>query len=59
MTSQTIWACVNDIESLQYKAALAITGVISGWSKEKLYQELSLEHLFKYNNMVKETLFFL
>ena len=33
------------IESLQYNAALAITGAIKGSSKEKLYQELGLESL--------------
>ena len=33
------------LESVQYKAALAITGVIQGSSREKLYQELGLESL--------------
>ena len=33
------------IESLQYNAALAITGDIKGSSKEKLYQELRFESL--------------
>ena len=33
------------LESLQYNAALAITGAIRGSSKEKLYQELGLESL--------------
>ena len=33
------------IESIQYNAALAITGAIRGSSKEKLYQELGLEYL--------------
>ena len=33
------------IESVQYKVALAITGAIQGSSREKLYQELGLEHL--------------
>ena len=32
-------------ESLQYNAALAITGAIKGSSKEKLYQELGFESL--------------
>ena len=36
------------IESLQYKAALAITGVISGTLKEKFYQKLGLEPLQNY-----------
>ena len=36
---------VNKIESIQYNAALAITGAIRGTSKEKLYQELGLEYL--------------
>ena len=35
------------LESLQYNAALAITGVIRGTSKEKLYNELGLESLQK------------
>ena len=33
------------IESVQYNAALAITGVIHGTSREKLYQELDFESL--------------
>ena len=33
----------NKIESLQYNAALAITGAIRGSSKEKLFQELGFE----------------
>ena len=35
----------NKIEICQNKAALAITGVIRGSSKEGLYQELGFEHL--------------
>ena len=34
----------NRTESVQYKAALAITGAIQGSSRKKLYQELGLEH---------------
>ena len=33
------------LESLQYNAALAITGTIRGNSKEKLYNELGMESL--------------
>ena len=33
------------IESVQYKAALAITGAIQGTSREKIYHELGLESL--------------
>ena len=33
------------IESVQYNAALAITGAIKGFSRERLYQELGLESL--------------
>ena len=33
------------IESVQYNAALAITGAIQGTSREKLYKELGLETL--------------
>ena len=32
-------------ESIQYNAALAITGAIRGFSMEKIYQELGLESL--------------
>ena len=35
------------IESVQYNAALAITGAIKGSSCEKLYQELGLEYLYQ------------
>ena len=31
------------LESIQYNAALALTGAIRGSSREKLYQELGLE----------------
>ena len=33
------------LESVQYKAALAITGAIQGTSRDKVYQELGLETL--------------
>ena len=33
------------IESIQYNAAIAITGAIRGTSSEKLFQELGLESL--------------
>ena len=35
----------NKVESVQYNAALTITGAIRGSSREKLYQELGLESL--------------
>ena len=35
----------NKLESVQYNAALTITGAIRGSSREKLYQELGLESL--------------
>ena len=35
----------NKLESVQYKAALAITGAIRGSSREKLCQELELGSL--------------
>ena len=35
----------NKLETVQYNAALAITGAIKGTSHEKLYQELGLEYL--------------
>ena len=36
---------VNNIESIQYHASLAITGGIIGTSMERIYQELELERL--------------
>ena len=35
----------QNIESIQYNAALAITGAVRGTSREKLYQELGFESL--------------
>ena len=42
----------NKIDSVQYNAALAITGAIRGTSKEKLYQELGFESL-KYRRWLR------
>ena len=36
---------IDTIESIQYNAALTITGAIKGTSKEKLFNELGLEYL--------------
>ena len=36
------------MESVQYNAALAVTGAIRGSSREKLYQELGLESLHQW-----------
>ena len=47
----------NRIESVQYKAALAITGAIQGSSRKKLYQELGLEHLHQRRWMRRLCLF--
>ena len=38
---------LGKLESIQYNAALAITGAIKGTSKERLYEELGLESLEK------------
>ena len=38
---------VSKLESVQYNACLAITGAIRGTSKERIYDELGLEHLSK------------
>ena len=38
---------VNKLESIQYNAALAITGAIKGTSKERLFGELGFESLSK------------
>ena len=37
----------NKIEKVQYKECLAITGVIQGTSREKLYEELGLHSLIE------------
>ena len=36
---------INKVESVQYNAALAITGAIKGTSKERIYRELEFESL--------------
>ena len=46
------------IESLQYNAALAITGAIRGTPREKIYQELGLESLQQRRWYRKLCLFF-
>ena len=48
----------NQIESVQYKAVLAITGAIQGSSRKKLYQELGLEHLHQRRWMKRLCLFY-
>ena len=45
MTKLTMILFIKKLESIQYDAALAITGAIRGTSSEKLYQELGLESL--------------
>ena len=45
------------LESIQYNAALAITGAIRGSSREKLYEELGLESL-KQRRWFRKLLFF-
>ena len=46
------------IESIQYNAALAITGAIKGTSKDKIYQELGLEKLSDRRWLSRLSLFF-
>ena len=41
----TLSSLANKVESVQYNAAVAITGAMRGTSKEKLYQELGFESL--------------
>ena len=45
MTNHGMIPLPNHFESVQYNAALAITGCIRGTSREKLYNELGLESL--------------
>ena len=49
---------VKRIESIQYNAALAITGAIRGSSTEKLYHELGLEYLSSRRWLRRLSLFF-
>ena len=48
----------DKIESIQYNAALAITGAIRGTSKDKLYKELGLEYLSTRRWIKKLSLFY-
>ena len=48
----------NKLETVQYNAALAITGAIKGTSREKLYQELGLEYLQQSRLMRRLCLFY-
>ena len=48
----------NKIESVQYNAALAITGPIKSTSRERLYQELGLESLCDRQWYRRLTMFF-
>ena len=45
MTNLKMNRFCEKLESVPYKAALAITGAIQGTSREKIYQELRLEPL--------------
>ena len=48
----------NKLETVQYNAALAITGAVKGTSREKLYQELGLEYLQQRRWMRRFCLFY-
>ena len=48
----------NKIESIQYNAALAITGCIRGTSREKIYNELGLTSLYDRRRFHRLTLFY-
>ena len=48
----------DKLETVQYNAALAITGAIKDISREKLYQELGLEYLKQRRWMRRLCLFY-
>ena len=48
----------NKLETVQYNAALAITGGIKGTSREKLYQEFGLEYLQQRREMRRLSIFY-
>ena len=43
MTNLKMNSFYEKLESIQYKAALAITGAMQGTSRDKIYQELGLQ----------------
>ena len=45
MTNPQNESFCEKLESMHYKAALAIAGAIQGISRDKIYQELGLESL--------------
>ena len=47
----------NKLETVQYNAALAITGAIKGTSREKLHQESGFEYLQQRRRMRRLCLF--
>ena len=54
----TIYKLFAKIESIQYNAAIAITGAIRSTASEKLYQELRLESLRSREWLRKPCLFY-
>ena len=52
------FSIINRIESIQYNAALAITGAIRGSSRDKIYNELGLEPLYSRRKFRKLCVFF-
>ena len=50
MTNLKMNLFCEKIESVQYKAVLAITGVIQGTPRDKNYQEVGLESLKSWND---------
>ena len=48
---------LEKMESIQYNAAVVITGAIRGTSREKLYQELGLESLVRDDGIANSATF--
>ena len=54
----TNYEFINKIESVQYNAALAITGCVRGTSREKLFLELGLTSLYDRRRLHRLTLLY-
>ena len=56
-TTKLIMNPLEKMESIQYNAAVVITGAIRGTSREKLYQELGLESLVRDDGIANSATF--
>ena len=55
---QVLTTLMNEVERVQYRAALAVTGAWKGSSRSKLYDELGWESLSDRRNKQRQVLLF-